>query len=147
MVQERTTPPCDDGQKGVPHQRMRQPRNPGGFMRFSPSNRSPRTWDTTLQSEVYPPNMASEKRSLREQLGKTRRWGGLTLRDTWVQEPLFVPQKNNDYMAVAQNETGGANRGFWSMFPLTRVPCWYRFFKPQPHELKEDAQVPTKFRE
>ena len=24
-------------------------------------------------------------------------------------------------------------RRFWSMFPLTRVPCWYRFFEPQPH--------------
>ena len=23
-------------------------------------------------------------------------------------------------------------RRFWSMFPLTRVPCWYRFFEPQP---------------
>ena len=28
---------------------------------------------------------------------------------------------------MAQNETGGANRRFWSMFPLTRVPFWYRF--------------------
>ena len=33
---------------------------------------------------------------------------------------------------MAQNERGGANRGFWSMFPLTRVPFWYRFFEPQP---------------
>ena len=24
-------------------------------------------------------------------------------------------------------------RRFWSMFPLTRVPFWYRFFEPQPH--------------
>ena len=24
-------------------------------------------------------------------------------------------------------------RGFWSMFPLTRVPFWYRFFEPHPH--------------
>ena len=24
-------------------------------------------------------------------------------------------------------------RGLWSMFPLTRVPFWYRFFEPQPH--------------
>ena len=23
-------------------------------------------------------------------------------------------------------------RRFWSMFPLTRVLCWYRFFEPQP---------------
>ena len=23
-------------------------------------------------------------------------------------------------------------RRFWSMFPLTRVPLWYRFFEPQP---------------
>ena len=23
-------------------------------------------------------------------------------------------------------------RRFWSMFPLTRVPFWYRFFEPQP---------------
>ena len=22
-------------------------------------------------------------------------------------------------------------RRFWSMFPLTRVPFWYRFFEPQ----------------
>ena len=35
--------------------------------------------------------------------------------------------------AVAQNETGGANRGFWSMFPLTKVPFWYWFFEPQPN--------------
>ena len=25
------------------------------------------------------------------------------------------------------------DRRFWSMFPLTRVPFWYRFFDPQPH--------------
>ena len=24
-------------------------------------------------------------------------------------------------------------RKFWSMFPLTRVPFWYRFFEPQPY--------------
>ena len=24
-------------------------------------------------------------------------------------------------------------RRLWSMFPLTRVPFWYRFFEPQPH--------------
>ena len=24
-------------------------------------------------------------------------------------------------------------RRFWSMFPLTRVPFWYRFFEPQPN--------------
>ena len=35
-------------------------------------------------------------------------------------------------MGVAQNYTGGANRGFWSMFPLTRVPFLYRFFEPPP---------------
>ena len=29
-------------------------------------------------------------------------------------------------MAVAENETGGANRGF----PVTKVPFWYRFFEP-----------------
>ena len=23
-------------------------------------------------------------------------------------------------------------RRFWSMFPLTRVPFWYRLFEPQP---------------
>ena len=28
--------------------------------------------------------------------------------------------------------TGGANRRFSSMFPLTRVPVWHRFFEPQP---------------
>ena len=37
-------------------------------------------------------------------------------------------------MAVAQNQTGGANRGFWSMFPF-----WYRFFEPQPNV--SDANV------
>ena len=26
-------------------------------------------------------------------------------------------------------------RRFWSMFPLTRDPFWYRFFEPQPFEL------------
>ena len=34
---------------------------------------------------------------------------------------------------MAQNETGGANRRFWSMFPLAGVPFWYRFFEPQPN--------------
>ena len=24
-------------------------------------------------------------------------------------------------------------RGFWSMFPLTRVPFWYRVFEPHPY--------------
>ena len=37
--------------------------------------------------------------------------------------PLRCPNSSG----VAQNETGGANRRFWSMFPLTRVPFWYRF--------------------
>ena len=23
-------------------------------------------------------------------------------------------------------------RGFWSMFPLTKVPFWYQFFEPLP---------------
>ena len=27
-------------------------------------------------------------------------------------------------------------RRCWSMFPLTRVPFWYRFFEPQPHGLQ-----------
>ena len=27
-------------------------------------------------------------------------------------------------------------RRFWSMFPLSRVPCWYRFFEPLPHSWK-----------
>ena len=26
-------------------------------------------------------------------------------------------------------------RRCWSMFPLTRVPFWYLFFEPQPHDL------------
>ena len=25
-------------------------------------------------------------------------------------------------------------RWSWSMFPLTRVPFWYRFFEPQPYQ-------------
>ena len=29
-------------------------------------------------------------------------------------------------MGVAQNYTGGVTQ-VWSMFPLTRVPLWYRF--------------------
>ena len=33
-------------------------------------------------------------------------------------------------MAVAQL------RRFWSMFPLTRVPFWYRFFEPYPNVCK-----------
>ena len=27
-------------------------------------------------------------------------------------------------------------RKLWSMFPLTRVPVWYRFFEPQPKGLR-----------
>ena len=27
-------------------------------------------------------------------------------------------------------------RRFWSIFPLTRVPFWYRFFEPQPFDDK-----------
>ena len=30
------------------------------------------------------------------------------------------------------NRRGYAGFGFWSMFPLARVPFWYRFFEPQP---------------
>ena len=29
--------------------------------------------------------------------------------------------------------------GFWSMFPLTRVPFWYRFFEQQPNCPRESA--------
>ena len=38
-------------------------------------------------------------------------------------------------VGVAQNQTGGANRRTWSMF-LARVSFRYRFFEPQPHEIK-----------
>ena len=30
-------------------------------------------------------------------------------------------------------------RRFWSMFPLTRVPFWYRFFEPQLFRKKHGA--------
>ena len=36
-------------------------------------------------------------------------------------------------------------RGFWSMFPLTRVPFWYRFFQPQPYETLTPNQNPVGF--
>ena len=32
----------------------------------------------------------------------------------------------------------GGLRRFWSMFPLTRVPFWYRFFEPQPNGKEPD---------
>ena len=37
-------------------------------------------------------------------------------------------------LAYLQQEgvAGGADRRFWSMFPLTRVPLWYWLFEPQP---------------
>ena len=35
-------------------------------------------------------------------------------------------------MAVSQIKQEGLRR-FWSMFPLTRVSFWYRFFEPQPY--------------
>ena len=36
---------------------------------------------------------------------------------------------------MAQHETGGANRRFWSMCPLTNraAHSGYRFVEPQPH--------------
>ena len=36
-------------------------------------------------------------------------------------------------MGVAQNLNRRGLHRFWSMFPLTRVPFWYRFFEPQPN--------------
>ena len=41
--------------------------------------------------------------------------------------------------------TGGANRGFWSMFPLTRVPFGYRFFEPQPYRPLVDHEKGPNF--
>ena len=53
------------------------------------------------------------------------------------------PQESLDFSIEAT--TGGASiwpwlkvkqeglRGFWSMFPLAKVPFWYRFFEPQPY--------------
>ena len=31
-------------------------------------------------------------------------------------------------------------RRFWSMFPLTRVPFWYRLFEPQPSLLPRASE-------
>ena len=56
------------------------------------------------------------------------------------------PEKSSLYKKASgcgnQNETiGGANRRFWSMFPLTRVPFWHGFFEPQPSEILEDGSI------
>ena len=52
-----------------------------------------------------------------------------------TQKPLaYGPRCLNmgvDGVAIKIEEVGF--RRFWSMFPLTRVPCWYRFFEPQPY--------------
>ena len=45
---------------------------------------------------------------------------------------LAGPRRLPRFLGVAQNLVGGANRRFWSMFPLTRVLFWHRFFEPQP---------------
>ena len=37
---------------------------------------------------------------------------------------------------------GGGVRRLWSMFPLARVPFWYRFFEPQPFR---DTENPNRF--
>ena len=44
---------------------------------------------------------------------------------------VFPKHAISEKMGVAQNYTGWLRR-FWSTFPLTRVPFWYRFFEPQP---------------
>ena len=38
--------------------------------------------------------------------------------------------RKDHHLGVAQKQEG--LRRFWSMFPLSRVPFWYRFFEPLP---------------
>ena len=48
---------------------------------------------------------------------------------------IRVGEKNVGWMpqmGVAQIKQEGLRR-CWSRCPLTRVPCWYRFFEPQPN--------------
>ena len=46
---------------------------------------------------------------------------------------IYIYIYTHTYMGVAQNETGGANRRFWSMSPLTRVPFWVPAFLSHSH--------------
>ena len=46
----------------------------------------------------------------------------------------FVPTGRKIELGVAQKKQEGL-RGCWSMFPLTRVPFWCRFFEPQPFDV------------
>ena len=32
-------------------------------------------------------------------------------------------------------------RRFWSVFPLSGVPFWYRFFEPQPHQFSGNLKM------
>ena len=61
---------------------------------------------------------------LRMRLGR-----GVSAEPRW---PRATKAGSHAEVAVGQNSPGGANRRFWSMFPLTRVPFWYRLFEPQP---------------
>ena len=55
---------------------------------------------------------------------------------SWIRGAVrmrYMCTSASQQMGVAQNQTGGVFRRSWSTFPLTRVPCWYRFFEPQPN--------------
>ena len=49
--------------------------------------------------------------------------------------PRWVPSKTEPIgiWVLLRIKQEGLRR-FWSVFPLTRVPLWYRFFEPQPYE-------------
>ena len=45
-----------------------------------------------------------------------------------------VPSKDTPAWVWLKIKQEGLRR-CWSKFPLTRLPFWYRFFEPQPHEV------------
>ena len=51
-------------------------------------------------------------------------------KSSFSQEPRLTSMKGNRFGWLKIKQEG--LRRCWSMFPLTRVPCWYRFFEPLP---------------
>ena len=49
----------------------------------------------------------------------------------WGRPPTTLLQVGDIWVWLKIKQEG--LRRFWSMFPLTRVPFWYRFFEPQPY--------------
>ena len=59
-------------------------------------------------------------------------------------QDAIPPQILSSRMGVAQINQEGLRR-CWSMFPLARVPFWYRFFEPQPNKFAPTDRTDPQF--